>query len=80
MFCVILGYMMREFVNISVGVYRDLRPSDVTEMIEEMKADGISTENNEDVANEMCKADHWSTIGIGTAGYYRKNMHRRARR
>lgn len=60
------------FLNISVGVYRELRPSDVAEMIEEMKADGISAENNEDVANEMRKADHWSTIGIGAAGYYRK--------
>lgn len=30
------------FLDISVGVYRELRPSDVEEMIEEMKADGIS--------------------------------------
>lgn len=58
------------FLNIGVGVYRELRPSDVAQMIEEMKADGISTENNEDVAKEMRKADHWSTIGIGAAGYY----------
>ena len=28
-------------LNISVGVYRETRPSDVMEMIEEMKADGI---------------------------------------
>lgn len=60
------------FLNISVGVYRELRPSDVAEMIEEMKAEGISAENNEDVANEMRKADHWATIGIGAVGYYRK--------
>ncbi|MBD5534285.1 MAG: hypothetical protein HDQ99_01165 [Lachnospiraceae bacterium] len=58
------------FLNISVGVYREMRPSDVMEMIEEMKADGIPTENNEDVAEEMRKANHWATIGIGVAGYY----------
>lgn len=58
------------FLNISVGVYRELRPSDVMEMIEEMKADGIPTEGNEDVARELRKANHWATIGAGIAGYY----------
>ncbi len=58
------------FPNISVGIYREIRPSDVAEMIEEMKADGITTENNEDLANDMRKAMHWATIGIGVAGYY----------
>ena len=59
------------FPNISVGIYREMRPSDVAEMIEEMKADGIATENNEDLANDMRRAMHWATIGIGVAGYYR---------
>ena len=65
------GYSVA-FLNISVGVYRELRPSDVEEMIEEIKADGISADNNEDVQKEMRKANHWSTIGIGAAGYYQK--------
>ena len=60
------------FLNISVGVYREIVPSDVMEMIEEMKADGIPTENNEDVAEEMRKANHWATIGVGVAGYYQR--------
>ena len=60
------------FLNISVGVYRELRPSDVTEMIEEMKADGISAEDNEDVAQEMRRANHWAAIGVGVAGYYQR--------
>lgn len=60
------------FLNISVGVYREMRPSDVAEMIEEMKADGISTDGNEEIENEMRKANHWATIGIGIAGYYQK--------
>ena len=59
------------FPDISVGIYREMRPSDVAEMIEEMKADGIATENNEDLANDMRRAMHWATIGIGVAGYYR---------
>lgn len=58
------------FLNISVGVYREMRPSDVVKMIEEMKADGIATDNNEDVAKEMRRANHWATIGVGIKGYY----------
>lgn len=60
------------FLDISVGVYRELRPSDVEEMIEEMRADGISADNNVDVQNEMRRANHWATIGIGTEDYYLK--------
>ena len=60
------------FLNISVGVYRERRPSDVMEMIEEMKADGIPTEDNEDLAEEMRKANYWATIGVGVAGYYQR--------
>lgn len=65
------GYSF-SFLNISVGVYREIRPSDVAEMIEEMRTNGISTENNEDVASEMRKANHWATIGAGVTGYYRR--------
>ena len=60
------------FSNISVGVYREIRPSDILEMIEEMKADGIPTEDNEDLATDMRRANHWATIGVGVAGYYRR--------
>ena len=65
------GYSLA-FLNISVGVYRERIPSDVMEMIEEMKADGIPTEDNEDIAEEMRKANHWATIGVGVAGYYHR--------
>lgn len=58
------------FLNISVGVYRETQPADVAEMIEKMKAAGISAENNRDIETEMRKAHHWSTIGIGIPGYY----------
>lgn len=39
-------------------------------MIEEMEADGISTEDNEDVIADMRRANHWATIGVGIKGYY----------
>lgn len=59
------------FPNISVSVYREITPADVAEMIEEMQADGIPTENNIDLEHDKRRAGHWSAIGIGVAGYYR---------
>lgn len=59
------------FPNISVGVYRECIPDDVEEMIEEAKADGEPLDENE-IAEERRRAEHWATIGIGSAGYYRK--------
>lgn len=66
------GEYSSSFLNISVGVYRDITPGDVQEMIEDMKADGIPTEGNEDLENDKRRANHWGTIGIGIAGYYKK--------
>lgn len=59
------------FNNISVGIYRELRPVDVEEMIEEMKADGITVDNNGDLEADRRRANHWATIGAGIEGYYR---------
>ncbi len=58
------------FLNISVGIYREIRTSDVLEMLEEMKANGIPAENNVDLEADKRRAEHWSAIGIGAAGYY----------
>lgn len=58
------------FLNISVGVYREMIPSDVEEMIEELKKEGISPVN--DIEREKRNASHWATIGIGAADYYRR--------
>lgn len=60
------------FLNISIGVYRERLPSDVSEMIAEMTSDGIPIEDNKDIAEEMRKASHWATIGAGVAGYYQR--------
>ena len=58
------------FVNISVGIYREITPDDVTEMIEEMKSEGILIDDNEDIKEEIRRANHWMTIGAGRKGYY----------
>ncbi len=65
------GYSLA-FLNISIGVYRETTPRDVEEMIDEMKADGIPTDNNEDIRMENRKAHHWATIGVGVKRYYQK--------
>ena len=59
-----------QFMEISVGLYREIRPQDVLEMIEEMKADGIPVEGNEDLEADKRRAEHWATIGFGVARYY----------
>lgn len=63
------GYAVR-FHAVSVGVYREITPDDVREMIEEMQASGIPTAQNEDLAADQRRAEHWATIGLGKTGYY----------
>ena len=57
------------YKEISVGIYRDSRPEDAEECIEEMRADGNYSE--EAAENERRIANHWATIGFGVKGYYR---------
>lgn len=56
------------FLNISVGIYRPITPKDVEENAEEMICDGEY--DAEYVQEEMRKASHWATIGIGVKNYY----------
>uniref|UniRef100_UPI004056E9C7 hypothetical protein n=1 Tax=Acetatifactor sp. TaxID=1872090 RepID=UPI004056E9C7 len=58
------GYSYR-FYDISVGVYRERIPEDIKDMIEDMKSDGIPIEDNEDLKEEIRRANHWAAIGIG---------------
>lgn len=58
------------FVNISVGVFRSATPESVEEMIEDAREDGEPMDAD-DIEDEMRKADHWATIGIGIENYYR---------
>ena len=56
------------FKEIEVGVYRESKPEDAMECIEEMKAEGTCTKEDEEY--ELRRANHWATIGIGVKGYY----------
>jgi len=58
------------FPNISVGIYRGATPADLSQTIEELKADGTYEENKEWVEEDWKKANHFWTIGIGEKGYY----------
>lgn len=57
------------FQNISVGVYRTSTPESVQRDIDEMKADGVYDQAYVD--EELMKANHWATIGLGKTDYYR---------
>ncbi|MDD5936507.1 MAG: hypothetical protein PUC65_13275 [Clostridiales bacterium] len=57
------------FVQISVGIYRTATPESIKRDIEEMKRDGVY--DQEYVDEESMKANHWATIGIGKANYYK---------
>lgn len=58
------------FLNISVGVYRPAVLEDVEDMIREANEDGAPMDE-EEIKDEMKRADYWATIGIGVEGYYR---------
>ena len=55
------------FQEISVGVYREITPYDVQQMI----ADDNSV-RDEDIDEEMRRAEHWAAIGIGVKNYYKR--------
>lgn len=59
------------FLNISVGVYRESIPENVTEMIEEAASFG-NPMSEEEIEYETKKAHHWMTIGFGVKNYYQK--------
>ncbi len=57
------------FLNISVGVFRPRTPESVEDMAEEAEEEGEPMEE-EELADERKKANHWATIGIGIENYY----------
>lgn len=60
-----------QFSNISIGVYREALPDEITKMIEEAKSDGNPMSDDE-VEYEMKRAYYWATIGCGVVGYYQR--------
>ena len=59
------------FREISVGVYREITPYDVQEMVADSQV-GNGTVHDEDIDEEMRRAEHWGTIGIGVPNYYKR--------
>lgn len=58
------------FLNISVGVWRQLTEKGVEESIAEMKADNEYEENKDWLNEDLEKAKNFWTIGIGVKNYY----------
>ena len=58
------------FLNISVGVWRQLTEQNVEESIAEMKADNEYEENKDWLNDDLEKAKNFWTIGIGLENYY----------
>lgn len=58
------------FLNISVGIWRQLTEKDVEESIAKMKADNEYGENKDWLNEDLEKAKNFWTIGIGVKGYY----------
>ncbi len=58
------------FGNISVGIFREIKPSDFNETLKEMKKNGIPFESYTDLKKDKQIALHWPTIGFGKKGYY----------
>jgi hypothetical protein len=61
------------FLNISVGVWRDITEKDVEECIAEMKANNEYQENMDWLEEDLSKAKNFWTIGIGIKNYYNKS-------
>ncbi len=61
------GYSLRA---LSIGMYREITPADVDAMLLEMGSMKLESLGGIDVEEEMKKAHHWETVGIGRENYY----------
>ncbi|MGM0126400.1 hypothetical protein IGI37_003829 [Enterococcus sp. AZ194] len=64
-----LGYSY-SFLEISIGIYRRTLPSDIDQMIDELNAEGLPTENVEWLEQDKLRANYWETIGMGVKNYF----------
>ncbi|KIR03832.1 hypothetical protein P261_02647 [Lachnospiraceae bacterium TWA4] len=58
------------FLEISVGVYRESTPEDIEDLRAKSEEDG-NPMSQEEFEEEMRRANHWMTFGIGVKDYYR---------
>lgn len=56
------------YLNLEIGIYRESTLESIQADIEDMKKDGV--EDHDYIEEQMRKANHWATIGIGKKGYY----------
>jgi len=59
------------FPGLSIGLYRDFTPESIKEMMKEMEANGVPTDDNEGLEADKKRAESWMSIGVGVPGYYR---------
>ena len=55
---------------LSIGLYREITPADVEEMVREMAKMDVTTLGHVDLDAEQRRAARWETIGIGREHYY----------
>ena len=59
------------FRRLGVGVYREMKPEDVSDCVRAMLSQSLSAEGDPEIARMQEEASHWCTIGMGGAEYYR---------
>jgi hypothetical protein len=62
------------FVNISVGIWRDMIEKEAEELIAEKKESGDFEYDRAWLEEELEKSKHFWTIGIGKVGYYKRDQ------
>ena len=56
--------------SMSVGLYREITPADVEEMVRQMANMDVTHLGHVDLAAEQRRAARWETVGIGRENYY----------
>ena len=56
--------------RLSIGLYREIAPDDVTAMLKEMCNMDLTQLGGLDIGAEKEKAHHWGCVGIGKKNYY----------
>jgi len=62
------------FINISVGIWRDMTEKEAEELIAEKRAGGDFEYDRSWLEEELEKSKHFWTIGIGKVGYYKRDQ------
>ena len=66
------GHFYR-FSDIGIGLYREATPKEISEMIEEAAA-FCNPMSSDEIEYETKRANHFATVGVGIAGYYRNEI------